>query len=340
MPRSRLLMDKAIEDRILTCCPLCEATDIRELYVARDRHYKIPGLHRVVRCASCALIFLNPMYSDETLASFYPGDYYAYQEQAKSSPRRELLKRLMGYKTGTKDPGFASPGTMLDLGCGSGWFLEKMLSRGWTALGVEISESAAKLGRAKGLDIFCGTLQEANFPSEHFDYVRSNHSFEHINCPHETLEEICRILKPHGKLLIGVPNTRSLSAFLFREYWWYLTVPVHVFNYSAGNLPSLLTRHNFRVEKVSFNSDYHGFVGSLQIWINRSGNRKSTEGKVFNNYLLRLACQGAVNLIDLLGWGDCIEVTATKVAGQRSKEEHTKLKQGKSQAGAFHWTTT
>lgn len=340
MRRSPLVLDKAVEQWILARCPLCEATDIRELYVAKDRHYQIAGLHRVVRCASCALIFLNPMYSDEKLASFYPGNYYAYQEQAENSSRKEVLKRLLGYKTGTKDPSFERPGTMLDLGCGSGWFLEKMRSRGWTALGVEISEPAAKLGRDKGLDIFCGTLQEANFPSEHFDYVRSNHSFEHINCPQETLEEICRILKPHGKLLIGVPNTRSFSAFVFREYWWYLTVPVHVFNYSAQNLPSLLTRHNIRVEKVRLNSDYHGLVGSFQIWLNRKSNKKSTEGKVFNNYLLRLACQWAVNLIDLFGWGDCIEVTAVKAAGHVSGEKPTKLKQTTSQAGAFLWTAT
>jgi hypothetical protein len=147
-------------------------------------------------------------------------------------------------------------------------------------------------------------------------------------------------LKPHGKLLIGVPNTRSLSAFVFREYWWYLTVPVHVFNYSAGNLPSLLTQHSLRVEKVRLNSDYHGLLGSFQIWLNRKSGKKSTEGKVFNNYLLRLACQWTVNLIDLFGWGDCIEVTAVKAAGHVSEEEPTKSKQTASEAGAFLWTAT
>lgn len=340
MQRSPLVLDKADEERVLTRCPLCETTDIRQIYVARDRHYGIQGQHRVVRCASCALIFLNPMYSDERLASFYPGDYYAYQEQAKNSPRREALKSLLGYKTGTKDPSFESPGTMLDLGCGSGWLLEKMGSRGWTALGVEISDHAAKLGRAKGLDIFCGTLQEANFPSEHFDYVRSNHSFEHISCPHETLEEIYRILKPHGKLLIGVPNTKSVSAFVFRQHWWYLTVPVHVFNYSTENLRRLLTQHNFRIERVCLNSDYHGLVGSFQIWLNRKSEKKSTEGKVFNNDLLRLTSQWAVNLIDLLGWGDCVEVTAVKAVGHLSGEGPTKPRPTKSEAGAFLWTAT
>ncbi|MGC1999593.1 MAG: hypothetical protein WA658_07045, partial [Candidatus Acidiferrales bacterium] len=114
MSRTRLVLDKAIEERILTRCPLCEATDIREIYVTSDRHYGIPGLHRVVKCASCSLIFLNPLYSDEKLASFYPDDYYAYQERADNSPHKEILKSCLGYRTGTKDPSFARPGTMLD----------------------------------------------------------------------------------------------------------------------------------------------------------------------------------------------------------------------------------
>ncbi|MGA9472137.1 MAG: methyltransferase domain-containing protein, partial [Terriglobales bacterium] len=137
-------------------------------------------------------------------------------------------------------------------------------------------------------------------------------SFEHMSCPHETLDEIYRILKPCGKLLIGVPNTKSVSAVLFAEHWWYLTVPVHVFNYSVENLSRLLTNHNFRVEEVNFNSDYHGLIGSLQIWLNRRGKKKPAEGKVFNNHLLRLVCQWSANVIDLLGRGDCIEVTAVR----------------------------
>lgn len=336
MSRTRLVLDKAIEERILTRCPLCEATDIREIYVTSDRHYGIPGLHRVVKCASCSLIFLNPLYSDEKLASFYPDDYYAYQERADNSPHKEILKSWLGYRTGTKDPSFARPGTMLDLGCGSGWFLEKMRARGWIAQGVEINKPAARLGRARGLDIFCGTLQEAKFPSEHFDYVRSNHSFEHMSCPHETLDEIYRILKPHGKLLVGVPNTKSVSAVLFAEHWWYLTVPVHVFNYSVENLSRLLTNHNFRVEEVNFNSDYHGLIGSLQIWLNRGGQKKSAEGLVFNNHLLRLVCQWSANVIDLWGRGDCVELTAGR-APESSVKGRTCVAQTltKSEAGVL-----
>src|SRR5713226_3205742 len=113
----------------LGSCPLCEATDLRELYITSDRHYGISGLYRVVRCANCSIVFLNPMYSDEELAALYPSDYYAYQEHSPTNRWKELAKRLLGYRIGTHDPHFETSGTVLDLGCGSGWFLEAMRAR-------------------------------------------------------------------------------------------------------------------------------------------------------------------------------------------------------------------
>jgi len=298
----------------LRFCPLCEATSFKELYIARDRHYGIPGSYRVVRCADCSLTFLNPTFSDQELAGLYPHDYYAYQDNFRTNRWKQLVKRLLGYSVGTKEPHFETAGTVLDVGCGSGWFLDAMRGRGWIAYGVEISESAAKLGQeSRGLQIFQGTIRDADFPSEFFDYVRSNHSFEHMSCPNDTLNEIQRILKPRGKLLIGVPNVDSLNARVFKQHWWYLGAPVHPFNYSVKTLSRMLAKHNFRVERVSFNSDYFGLLGSFQIWLNSGNGKKSMEGSLVGSHLLRLISQWVTNLVDLVGSGDEVEITATKV---------------------------
>lgn len=285
----------------------------KEWYLAKDRHYGIPGLYRIVRCADCSLMFLNPMYSDEELSSLYPTDYYAYQDNFQHARWKEIVKRILCYRRGTKDPSFRAPGRVLDVGCGSGWFLREMRKAGWETDGVEISVAAAELGRKiAGLNIFPGTLEQASFASESFDYVRSNHSFEHISCPNETLKEIHRILKPEGKLLIGVPNVASLNAMVFRQYWWYLGAPVHTFTYSVKTLSQLLKKHGFGVEKVAYNSDFAGILGSFQIWQNRGNGRRSTEGSAINSPFLRLPCHWVAKFIDLLKMGDAIEITATK----------------------------
>ena len=106
----------------LRTCPLCDASDFKELYLTKDRHYGISGSYRVVRCVRCLLVMLNPMYSDQELAALYPGDYYAYQDKFRVRHWRELARKVLGYYVGTKEPRFKAPGTILDLGCGSGWF--------------------------------------------------------------------------------------------------------------------------------------------------------------------------------------------------------------------------
>jgi len=299
---------------LLTMCPLCSTPSWEEVYTTGDRHYRIPGEFRVVRCVNCSLIFLNPMYSDEELAGMYPADYYAYQDKFQSDGFKQGLKRALGFRTTTKDPRFAAPGRVLDIGCGSGWFLRNVQDQGWTAYGVEINAAAAQIGRELGgLNIFCGTLEQAGFPPDYFDYVRSNHAFEHMSRPKEQLQEMRRILKPGGKLMLGVPNIESLAAKLFGRYWWYLGAPVHPFSYSVRTLTALLQENGFAIENVVYNGDYYGILGSCQIWLNRKNGKKSSEGSVVNNPLLRLGSQWLMNMMDWVGQGDCIEVTSSRV---------------------------
>jgi len=85
-------------------------------------------------------------------------------------------------------------------------FVTPMKEKGWSVYGV-----AAERGRSEGFDILGGFIDRANFPSEYFDYVRSNHSFEHMHNPREVLREMRHIIKPSGYLFIRVPNVKGLQ---------------------------------------------------------------------------------------------------------------------------------
>jgi SAM-dependent methyltransferase len=161
-----------------------------------------------------------------------------------------------------------------------------------------------------GLDIFAGTLLEANLPTAEFDYVRSNHSFEHIENPRDVLREIRRIIKPDGKLFIGVPNVDSLPAKLFGPYWYNLGPPTHPYGYSPRSLALLLEQEGFHVERLTYNSTYAGWVGSVQIFLNKKSKHQSHVGRVINNPALKLVGQWIAALTDAFRMGDCIEVVA------------------------------
>lgn len=299
---------------IIKRCPLCNSENkFNLLYLASDYHYGIKGQFPVVRCEVCMLVFLNPAPSEGELTCLYPDSYYSYQSFKKKKWFKVFLKKLLFFNISTKDPTFSNPGRMLDIGSGSGSFMYAMREKGWETYGVEVNAAAAELGRkSAGLEIISGNLLDAAFPENHFDYIRLNHSFEHIVNPNEVLTEIYRILRPEGKVLIGVPNIDSLNAKIFKKYWWYLGTPVHPFNYSVNTLSTLLEKHHFFVESVKFNSDYSGALGSLQIFFNRNTDKPSTEGMLINNPVLVLFSHWISKMIDALKMGDAIEIVCTK----------------------------
>jgi SAM-dependent methyltransferase len=298
-------------------CEVCGSTNFHEHLRARDPHYANEGEFSYSRCNDCGLLFLNPMPTQAYLDTAYPDGYYSFQPPSLPSPstrafrafldlvRPFLLLRLQR----TRDPEFEAPGTMLDIGCGAGKFLYQMKSRGWNVKGVEISRQAAEVGRKAGLDIFGGTLLDANFPAQYFDYIRSNHSFEHVINPREVLREIRRIIKPDGRLFIGVPNVDSWAARIFGPYWYNLGPPVHVFGYTISSLSKLAEQEGFRVERAICNSKITSITGSLQIYVNRNKGLTAEVGGIIRNPLLRLPAHWLTTLADWCRKGDGIEIT-------------------------------
>ena len=300
----------------VTNCPSCNSKNKLALYTVPDRHYGISGNFSYSKCANCGLVYLDPMPSNSELMAFYPEDsYYSYNvEISRKEPKwKELLRKALFLEYKTKDPSFANPGRMLDIGCGNGWFIYMMRDKGWDVKGVEPSKAGAEAGRRiANLDIHHGDLLSGNYPSEYFDYIRSNHSFEHIPNPNEVLQEIHRILKPNGKAFIGVPNINSLNGKLFGPNWYYLGAPVHTFNYSDKTLPVLLKKNHFKNIEVKYNSNYNGLLGSIQIIRNKGTGKLSHEGFVINFFPFKIMAGFFAKLLNVCKNGDCIEVIFEK----------------------------
>jgi len=295
-------------------CPLCNSTKITFFMDSSDPHYGIKGDFSNVKCGNCSLVFLNPMPSEDII-DLYPDTYYSFQKFSLKESRVKLFVKAI-LKIGTRDPHFLKPGRMLDIGCGSGKFLWHMKIKGWDTYGVEINKSAVELGKHYGLNIFLGTLLDAKFPDNFFDYIRLNHSFEHMVNPNEILVEIRRILKSTGKVLVGVPNINGLNAKIFGKYWWYLGAPVHPFNYSVKTLSMMLTKHNFIIENVVYNSIYSGILGSIQIYFNRNSEKLSSDGFFIKNPMFIFFFHLVSKFLDLLKLGDSIEITSHKKRGK------------------------
>jgi len=300
-------------------CPLCGGQEFLPLLRARDYHYGNPDEYQQSQCKECELAFLDPMYDEEELAAFYPKSYYAFADRfSVPSPTlswKEKVWRFAGRREHpTKDPHFERPGKLLDIGCGSGWFIDQMRDQGWDVTGVEPNAAAANFGKTeRGLNIIPGSLLDANFPSNFFDYVRMNHSLEHMGNPNEVLEEAHRILSDSGKLMIGVPNRDSLNARVFGQYWHHLALPVHTFTYSSRTLSRMLRKHAFEVKQVVFNTNVTSLQESIQMYLNRNDGRLTPQGRFTASLTATFLCHCASKLQNILHIADVIEVTAVKL---------------------------
>ena len=136
-----------------------------------------------------------------------------------------------------------APGTLLDVGCGSGGYAAAMQARGWNVRGTELDPMAAQAARAKhGIAVDVGELADIGYPDGAFDAITARHVLEHVQEPVGFLAECWRILRPGGRLVVVTPNVDSLGHRHFAERWRGLEQPRHLFLYRSASLRALFGR--------------------------------------------------------------------------------------------------
>ena len=121
------------------------------------------------------------------------------------------------------------PGRLLDIGCGDGEFLYRMKNRGWSVVGLDFDEQAARAAKEQyDIDVRVCRLEDMGCQDNSFDAVTMNHVIEHVFDPVATLREICRILKPGGIVVSVTPNAESLGQRTYGPNWRGLEPPRHI----------------------------------------------------------------------------------------------------------------
>jgi len=304
----------------ITQCNLCGQNQFKLLLKGKDKLYGTPGEFNIVKCLNCSLAFINPQPSSPELAKHYPEDsYYSFKLEKEqqgwffkilNAPFFAIywilakpLGRYRKFKRGAK---------ILDVGCGAGEFLLKLKKKGLLPYGVELNKQAATKGQQRGLNIHAGILREARFPDKFFDIITLNHVLEHVPSPAKTLEELKRILKDDGLLVIAVPNINSLAYKIFKSNWIQLDVPRHLYDFSPKTLKKYASELDWRIKKTRYNSTDFQFWGSLLYLISNKKKKASTIRSLENFYLLRILLLPFAYILNWLKIGDAVEVRLIK----------------------------
>lgn len=113
--------------------------------------------------------------------------------------RRRILERVIA------DLPLPAAAQILDAGCGGGGQLEPLSRRG-QVVGLEPVPMAADVARRRGVaDVVDGTLEQLPFTDGRFDLVTCLDVLEHLDDDRPGLEELLRVTRPGGWLVVTVP---------------------------------------------------------------------------------------------------------------------------------------
>lgn len=227
-------------------CPVCNSARIENVLDTND-FFLTKENFSIFHCNDCGINFTNPRPSSDIIGEYYKSEEYFSHNDSKKSLTSGIyyLVRKINLKLKFQIVKRNSQGkSLLDIGCGTGEFLNYCKSNGKVVRGVEPGEGARNFARsAYSIDV-SASLQEI-VAIERFDVVTMWHSLEHIADLHGTIARIRELLKENGLLLIAVPNFKSWDALHYGLFWAGYDVPRHLYHFSKESLAGLLQGYGF-----------------------------------------------------------------------------------------------
>ncbi|MBI3616100.1 MAG: class I SAM-dependent methyltransferase [Candidatus Omnitrophica bacterium] len=196
----------------MRACPICRNTN-------PDRFPAGEEPSNLLRCRRCRAAYWETGWDETQVATHYSHYYSADGVRYDPLTQRRYLSLLDRFER------HLPVGRLLDIGCGAGHFLAVAESRGWKAVGMEVSRSALEmLTRLKQENrlhfaILNKPHELAGLPDGCFQVVTLFEVLEHLENPLDILQQAYRVLSPGGILYLTTPNFNSLSRFLLGRRW-------------------------------------------------------------------------------------------------------------------------
>ena len=254
---------KKTTSKHIEICPLCGSINLKPKFVCKD-YFASNEEFELYSCLDCGFLFTQNFPSNDVIGKYYDVSEYVSHSDTKEGIVNKIYHTVRQYMINKKmnfveKQSGKERGAILDMGCGTGYFLNAAKQKGWDTVGIEKSEHArnAAINRF-GLNVYDETHID-HLPQAHFDVITLWHVLEHLEDLNEVMDKIYRLLLPNGIAVIAVPNCSSYDAQHYKTCWAAYDVPRHLWHFTPQTMTMLAEKFNFKIVRqklLAFDSFY------------------------------------------------------------------------------------
>lgn len=233
-------------------CPVCKEMRFAPFLEVTD-HFLSRERFKIISCSQCGFKFINPRPVESEIGTYYESRDYISHDSTNKDLLSKIYKTARYFSLRSKlklIKKYASSGSVLDIGCGTGDFLACCQSDGFFVTGMEPGEKARTFAINYNKIKVEKNLNDVAADNIRFDIVTLWHVLEHIHKLNETIVQVTQLLADNGTLVVAVPNCDSPDAEKYAEFWAAYDVPRHLYHFNKKTLTRLFNEHGFTVREI------------------------------------------------------------------------------------------
>lgn len=237
-----------------TQCLICGSSDFKTVFTVKDHSISQEDFE-VVDCQSCGFRFTQNIPDQNSIGPYYQSEDYISHSDTKTGLINRLYhwgRSLMLQRKLNLIKKHAVLNKVLDVGSGTGYFLNFLQENQFQAIGIEADAGARAYAEKQfGVQVKAPSALLHDELEGPFGAITMWHVLEHVHEPDAYLQKFYHLLAEQGALLIAVPNHISSDGQHYQTYWAGYDVPRHLWHFSPKSMQTLVERNGFEVvEKI------------------------------------------------------------------------------------------